>query len=76
MPIVPIAIALAVLLGLLVAAIGPALRIAQRRASGADLTYVPVEWQRAGARVTGRRFVPAPAPDAGGRVTTGERPTT
>ena len=77
MPIVPLAIALAFVVALVVAALGPALRIAERRrlegeADGID--FVPLEWQVASRRVTARRFVPTPV-DAGtaARVPTGRR---
>jgi len=82
MPIVPIAIALAIVVALLVAAVGPALRIAERRrhdgeADGID--FVPLERQVAARRVAARRvaarrFVPTPA-DArtAERVPTGRR---
>ena len=78
MPIVPIAIALTVLVVLFVAAIGPALRIAQRRALGGeveDLAFVPVEWQRPAGRVTPRRFVPSPVEraEASAQVASGRR---
>ena len=63
MPIVPIIIAFAVLLGLLVAAIGPALKYAERRVRGDDGRYdgfVPLEWERVVVGgVTTRRFAPA-----------------
>jgi hypothetical protein len=62
MPVLPIAIALTVLVALLVAAVGPALRIAQRRALGEEieeLAFVPVEWRRPAQRMASRRFVPA-----------------
>jgi len=75
MPILPIAIALTVLVALLVAAVGPALRIAQRRALGEEieeLGFVPVEWRRPAQRVTPRRFVPAPAAQRA-RVASGRR---
>lgn len=63
MPIVPIVIASAVLLGLLVAAVGPALRLAENRVAGDDGEidgFVPLEWERvAVSRVTKRRFAPS-----------------
>jgi hypothetical protein len=78
MPIVPIAIALTVLVVLLVAAIGPALRIARRRAlgdEGEDLAPVPLDRERSAQRVSPRRFAPTPAgqAQAAGRVVSGRR---
>lgn len=66
MPIVPIVIVVALLVGLLVAAIGPARSVAERRAaerraadadwrSGAG-DFVPLEWEL----VAKRRFAPPP----------------
>ena len=76
MPIVPIVIALVVLIGLLVAALGPALRIAQRRAldgEGEDALYVPLEWERTSGVATARRFAPSPRGTPRGRVAPGRR---
>jgi hypothetical protein len=69
MPIVPILVVFAILLGLLVAAVGPALRYAESRGPGDDGEYdgfVPLEWERVVVGgVTTRRFAPAKQHRAG-----------
>jgi hypothetical protein len=69
MPIVPVILVFAILLGLLVAALGPALKYAERRArEGVDELdgLGPLDWEPVvvGGVVT-RRFAPRTHPAAG-----------